>query len=133
MMRTGRCLCGDVTFEAEPLPTFQACHCSMCLKWGGGGPYMAVPSKKAQFFGPITRYASSEGVERGFCAKCGSCLFFHMSGHDIHAIAISQFDDQSGLPFRAEIYIDDKPDYYEFENQTKKMTGAEFAARFSGG
>lgn len=39
----------------------------------------------------------------------------------------------SVLPFRAEIHIDDKPDYHAFANETKKMTGAEFAARFAVG
>ena len=131
-MRTGSCLCGAVTFEADALPTFQACHCSMCRKWAGG-PFMAVPCKMAQFFGPVTRYASSPGVERGFCATCGSSLFFNVVGHDMHAIPIALFDDPSGIPFRAEIYIDDKPDYYEFGNETKKMTGAEFEARMRGG
>ncbi len=129
MKRTGSCLCGSVTFEAETTPTMQACHCSMCRKWGGG-PFMAVPCKEASFAGPVNRYASSENVERGFCATCGSSLFYHAAGGPIHAIPIALFDDQSDLPFRAEIYIDDKPDYYDFANTTKKMTGAEFKAKF---
>lgn len=131
MKRTGSCLCGGVTFEAETMPTMQACHCSMCRKWGGG-PFMAVPCKAASFDGSISRYASSEGTERGFCTTCGSGLFFHATGTPIHAIPIALFDDQSGLPFRAEIYIDDKPDYYAFSNETKKMTGAEFEKKFGG-
>lgn len=110
MKRSGSCLCGSVTFEAETMPTMQACHCSMCRKWGSG-PFMAVPCQSASFAGPVSRYASSEGSERGFCATCGSNLFFHIAGGPIHAIPIALFDVQSGLPFRAEIYIDDKPDY----------------------
>ncbi len=94
---------------------------------------MSVPCKSAAFDGPISRYASSEGVERGFCATCGSNLFFHSSGGPIHAIPIGLFDEQSEIPFRAEIYIDDKPDYYEFANPTKKMTGAEFRSKFGDG
>lgn len=128
MQRTGSCLCGSVTFEAETMPTMQACHCSMCRKWGSG-PFMAVPCKSASFRGPVSRFASSPGVERGFCSTCGSNLFFHAGG-PIHAIPVSLFDDPSDLPFRAEIYIDDKPDTYAFANDTKKMTGAEFEAKF---
>ncbi len=94
---------------------------------------MSVPCKAATFDGPIGRYVSSEGCERGFCTNCGSSLFFHASGTPIHAISIALFDDQSGLPFCAEIYIDDKPDYYAFSNETKEMTGAEFESRFRRG
>ena len=133
MNRTGSCLCGAVTVNAETLPTMQACHCGMCRKWGGGGPFMSVPCNGAEFTGPITRYASSEGVERGFCSRCGSCLFFHPAGGPIHAIPISLFDDPSDLPFRVEIHIEDQPDYYAFANETRRMTGAEFAAKVRGG
>lgn len=111
------------------MPVMQACHCSMCRKWSGG-PFMAVPCRAAVFSGPVTHYASSEKFERGFCAICGSNLFFHDSGNSIHAIPIGLFDDQSDLQFRAEIYIDDKPDYYAFSNETRKMTGAEFKEKF---
>ena len=91
---------------------------------------MAVPCQDASFGGPIGEYASSQGNVRGFCKTCGSSLYFHTSGGPIHAIPISLFDDQSDLAFRAEIYIDDKPSYYEFANATKKMTGAEFQEKF---
>lgn len=129
MKRTGSCLCGEVTFEAEPMPSMQACHCSMCRKWSAG-PFMSVPCQGASFAGPIGEYASSEGNVRGFCKTCGSSLYFHPSEVPVHAIPISLFDDQSELPFRVEIFIDDKPDYYEFANPTKKMTGAEFMEKF---
>ena len=54
MTRTGSCLCGQVTFTAETMPTMQACHCAMCRKWGSG-PFMAVPCKEAVFTGPTVR------------------------------------------------------------------------------
>lgn len=91
---------------------------------------MAVPCKDAVFDGPVTAYSSSEGADRGFCATCGTHLFFHAKAAGIHGIPIGLFDDQSGLPFRAEIYIDDKPDYYTFAGETKQMTGEEFEAQF---
>ena len=132
MRRTGSCLCGAVTFEAEVLPTMQACHCSMCRKWGGG-PYMATPGREAEFRGPVTRYASSEDVERGFCSRCGTHLFFHHKPTPVWGIPVGLLDDQTGLPFRVEYYIDDKPGFYEFANTTKKMTGAEVVAQFRSG
>lgn len=129
MPRTGKCLCGKVSFSAEPFPTMQACHCSMCRKWSGG-PFMAVPCKDAVFEGPVTRYASSEGADRGFCPTCGTHLFYLAKALGIHAIPIGLFDDQTGLPFRVELYVESQPDYYAFSDDTKKMSGAEFEAKF---
>lgn len=91
---------------------------------------MAVPCDKAEFSGPVKRYASSEGYERGFCSVCGSSLFFHPGGSGLHGIPIGLFDDQTGLPFLTEFFIDQKPDCYAFANDTRQMTGAEFAAVF---
>jgi len=111
------------------MPTMQACHCSMCRTWSGG-PFMATPCKPAKFNGSVAVYQSSDGIERGFCSTCGTHLFFHHKRARIHAIPIGLFEDQTGLPFRAEIYTDMKPDYYSFADETKKMTGAEFEAKF---
>ena len=129
MQRTGKCLCGEVKINAEPMPTMQACHCSMCRKWGGG-PYMATPSRDARFEGPVSTFASSEGVERGFCARCGTHLFFHHKPTPVWGIPVGLLDDASGLPFRAEYFIDEKPDAYDFANETRKLTGAEFMQKF---
>jgi hypothetical protein len=107
----------------------QACHCDMCRKWGGG-PYMSTPCTNAVFDGPVTAYASSEIADRGFCATCGSHLFYFAKAAGIHAVPIGLFDDQSDLPFKAEIFIDAKPDYYAFANETAKMTGDEFRAKY---
>lgn len=128
-VRTGKCLCGAVTFEAEPYPSYQACHCETCRIWGGG-PFMAVPCKTASFKGPTARYASSEVAERGFCSICGTHLFFHPIGADVHGVPLGIFDDTSGLTFKAEFFIDEKPESYAFANETKQLTGAEFAAKF---
>ena len=129
MERTGRCLCGACTFTAEPYGTSQACHCEQCRVWGGG-PYMAVPCKTASFDGPVQRYQSSDFAERGFCKTCGTHLFFHLLGGERHGVPLGIFDDQTGLPFKAEIFIDEKPDFYAFEGARKCMTGAEFEEKF---
>lgn len=128
-MRTGQCLCGDVTITAEPFGSVQACHCSMCRTWGGG-PFLSVPCKSTSFEGAVTRHASSDHAERGFCPACGTHLFFHAVKAGIYAVPLGVFDDASDLPFKAEIYVDEQPDCYAFEGARKRMTGAEFEAQF---
>lgn len=129
MPRTGRCLCGGVSFTAEPMPAVQACHCESCRKWGGG-PFLSVPCKEAAFEGAVSRYALTEHADRAFCPTCGTHLYFYAKAQDVHAIPAGLFDDASGMPFRAEVFIDEKPDYYDFANETRRMTGAEYVEKF---
>ena len=32
----GTCLCKSVTIESNDATEFEACHCGMCRRWGGG-------------------------------------------------------------------------------------------------
>lgn len=129
LTKTGRCLCGAVTLEAEPFGTSQVCHCATCRQWGGG-PYMAVPCKTANFTGEFALYRSSEEGERGFCPVCGTHLFFHPLGREVYGVPLGLFDDGADLPFAAELFIDAKPDTYAFAGERKCLTGDEFRAKF---
>jgi len=78
---TGACLCGAVKFKALNTETsIGACHCNMCIKWGGG-PFMGAHCGcDVSFIGEeyITLYSSSDWAERGFCKRCGSHLFYRL-------------------------------------------------------
>ncbi|MGI9481806.1 MAG: GFA family protein [Hyphomicrobiales bacterium] len=134
--RTGRCLCGAVTFKAVPGGAHTAaCHCSMCRKWCSG-PYLLINCGKAvEFEGEenITVYRSSDWGERGFCAKCGSNLFWRLADGGQYGIAAGAFDSDEGWTMKREIFIDEKPDWYDFGNDTEKMTGPEVIALFTEG
>lgn len=76
---SGRCLCGAVTFEAKGPPKWTAyCHCASCRRHTGApvSAYAGFERAAVEFAGPISRYASSAGVRRGFCAQCGSTLTY---------------------------------------------------------
>lgn len=130
----GQCLCGQVRFEAEQASQHTgACHCGMCIKWGGG-PLLAVDcGSSVQFTGEesITRYNSSEWAERGFCKHCGTHLFYHLKGIDRYTIPAGLFDDQSGFQMSHQIFIDKKPEHYCFANETENMTEAEVFAKYA--
>ena len=127
--RTGRCLCGAVRFRATPEPHVEACHCGMCRRWGGG-PFMVVNCGPEVAFdgGQVTRHRSSDWAERGFCAACGTHLFYYYVTQPNYSMPVGLFDDQSGLSFEREIYIDRKPDYYAFAGERRRQTEAEFLA-----
>ena len=124
----GRCLCGAVRFFVKNMNNeVDACHCGMCRKWGGG-PLMCVDcGSDVAFEGEenITVYNSSDWAERGFCKKCGSHLFYRLKETNDHQVPVGLFDNQEGCHFELQVYIDQKPAYYDFANKTKEMTEAE--------
>ena len=74
----------------------------------------------------IAVFNSSELAERGFCKSCGSNLFFRVKETRQHFIPAGLFDDQSSFSFERQIFIDRKPRFYAFGNNTTVMTEAEF-------
>jgi len=134
MERDGGCLCGAVRYRATiDHPRFGACHCPMCQKWTGG-PLLNVQASEVVFEGTPAVYASSDWAERGFCSTCGSSLFYRLraSKGPLH-LAYGSLDDVEGLTFTHQVFIDRKPDGYQFGNETGTMTSAEVMAMFSGG
>jgi hypothetical protein len=43
----------------------------------------------------------------------------------------TSFDNSEGLVFDLQVFIEEKPEYYSFANQTKNMTGEELFAMFA--
>ena len=132
--KTGKCLCGKVKFTiGESVDEVGACHCEMCLRWSGGPLFVVDCSRELKFEGEenIVRYKSSDWAERGFCGSCGSNLFYFLKPADQYSISAGALDNQSGLKFTNQVFIDEKPGYYDFANQTKMMTGEELFALFA--
>lgn len=125
----GQCLCGAVTVAAEPMPTLQACHCDRCRTWGGG-PFLSIPCKSAEFSGPVTRFESSEHAARGFCPTCGTHLYFHALAVDVYAVPAGLFSPTPDIPLKAELFVDQRPGTYAFDGAARQMTGAEYRAKF---
>lgn len=124
----GSCLCGAVGFKAEKASkNVGACHCGMCRKWGGG-PAMVAPCEGAVVFSGeenIGVFSSSEWAERGFCTSCGTHLFYRLKETGQHYIPAGLFDNQDAFIFAEQVCIEQKPAFYDFENETKTMTEAE--------
>lgn len=130
----GGCLCGAVRFTAIPkVNEVGVCHCDMCRRWSGG-VLMVVDCQDDVDFekdDDLGIYRSSEWGERGFCRKCGTSLFWKTHGKGRYAISVAAFDDPGPMNFVDEIFIDEKPDFYAFANDTHKMTGREVFAKFA--
>ena len=77
----------------------------------------------------ITVFNSSDWAERGFCSKCGSHLFYRLKGNGQYIMPVGLFPDGQALSFDHQVFIEQKPQYYSFENKTHDMTGAELFAK----
>ena len=76
---SGRCACKAVTFSTDgPVLWAGHCHCESCRR-ASSAPFTSffgVPSGRVTWGGDITLRQSSEKVERGFCAVCGTQMFY---------------------------------------------------------
>jgi hypothetical protein len=130
----GHCLCGAVRFTAKSLkPNVGACHCSTCRRWGGG-PLMVVDCGSEVAFEDeksITVYDSSQWAERGFCNRCGSHLFYRLKTPVEHMIPVGLFEADERFVFDHQVFIDEKPSFYCFANETQDMTGPEVFAKYA--
>ena len=130
MKQNGQCLCGKVTLEAEFSETgIHACHCSTCRRWASS-PLFAVGVESVTFTGQdnITVFNSSEWAERGFCAHCGSNLYYRLKEADHYIVCTGLFEDQSVFKLAGEIYVDENPGGYAFAGDHPRLTGEEFLA-----
>ena len=131
---SGKCLCGAVQFTAEGVEDHcHACHCGMCRRLCGGGPFLAANTKRVVFepTESLGRYESSSWAERGFCKKCGTTLFYFLKPMHSYMIGIGAFDDQSRFRLSREIFIDHKPEAYSLVGDHPRLTEAETMAAFA--
>ena len=132
----GQCLCGVTTFDVElNNHDVHVCHCSICRRQTSG-VIMTIDVKQGTLVfdqqDHLSVFNSSEWGERGFCNACGTTLFWRTKDQSYCNInAFSLNDAPQDLKLDLEIYIDSKPDFYSFKNETKKMTEAEVVALFT--
>jgi hypothetical protein len=77
---SGGCQCGAVRYRAtERNDNAHICHCRMCQKAMGNyfAPLVSVHREALTWTrGTPARFRSSSDVDRGFCAACGTPLFY---------------------------------------------------------
>lgn len=82
MNATGHCLCGAVGFSLDwPSKWVAHCHCTQCRRAHGAAfvTWIGMAEDRVRIDDARSQlrwFASSPGAERGFCARCGSSLFF---------------------------------------------------------
>lgn len=127
---TGRCLCGAVKITVEAMEReVDICHCAMCQRWGGAF-YAGVKGEAAEIAGEaeVTIYRSSQWAERAFCCTCGSNLWYRFLPTGSRSFLAGLFDLPPGFGIDRQIFVDEKPDWYDILQESPMMTGAECIA-----
>lgn len=116
---TGGCLCGNVRYEISGEPLLSGiCHCSMCRR-AGGAPAVAwatFAEKQVEYSGaPPKLYQSSPKAKRGFCANCGTQIFFDATFlPGLVDITVGSMDEPELLPPTLHLWYSSHLSWAEF-------------------
>jgi hypothetical protein len=119
-MATGGCLCGAVRYEVRgPLREVLMCHCQECRRWHGHVS-ASTAARRADLvlledrgLRWISSPSSDASARRGFCAECGSSLFWDPPRRDAVSISAGTLDGRTGLRTAAHWYVSQTGDYYD--------------------
>lgn len=115
---TGSCMCGSIRFSFSGSPRFVAdCVCESCRKAHGASAVGWVGVKAEQFKlgaseSDLRWYRSSPESERGFCATCGTRLFFRSSkwSGEMHMV-LACIDTPHGLVSTRVSFSEELPEW----------------------
>ncbi len=123
--RSGRCLCGDVTYEYDGPENWRAyCHCESCRR-NTSSPvtaFFGVPRSACRFTGKApTVYESSPGVRRLFCGRCGSPMAFDADRYpdEIHLYAVTLNDPENYLP-QCHVHAAERLPWFDVRDDLKR-------------
>lgn len=111
---TGSCLCGAVRFAVRgPLRPIVVCYCLMCQRSNSTASVTTNchPDDLDLLAGRPKWFRSSPTSRRGFCARCGSVLFWEAADGSRVAISAGSLDQPTGLRIGEHIFTDHKADY----------------------
>lgn len=117
-MRTGRCLCGAVTFELTgDLIATAVCHCSHCQRQSGGAFSVNLIAHESQLtlHGDLNTYEERGEhnddvyVRRRFCGACGSPILSELAkSAGVIAVKAGVLDDTSTVAPNVEVWCVDR-------------------------
>ena len=130
-MREGGCLCGEVRFEVvgPPRYTFH-CHCWSCRRNSGAAMATFAGFPIAGTFrwakGMPSAYASSAGVTRKFCSRCGTPITYEAERlpDEVH-IAIGTFDQPETLAPEFHVHLAEKIRWLETADHLPRFAGSD--------
>lgn len=114
---SAKCACGAVTANLTgPFRDAVACHCETCRRQSGH--YVAATCIDARGLHLLTCerlkwWEVSEKAQRGFCADCGSLMFWRETESENVSVFMGCIDGPTGIKLQNHIFLEEKGDYYD--------------------
>ena len=127
--QVGKCLCGGVRFRLNETPKeVTVCHCGICRRLSGGTPPASASISAPAFDADdsLKWRQSSPWGQRGFCAECGTQLFWRAVDKSGWVVFAGALENPPPLKIERHIFIDEKPDFYDFTDNAPRLTGEEW-------
>ncbi len=116
---SGTCLCGECRFTLPgPAGDVTACHCTQCRRLSGhySASFDADEGNVAwQARTRLSEYATPGGGRRGFCAGCGSSLYFR-AADGAFSVEAGSIAGPIGGRLVGHIFTAEKGDYYALDD-----------------
>ena len=115
---TGRCLCGDIRYEFTGAPAWvMHCHCDSCRRHTSSpvATFFCVDRGALRFTaGRPAEYASSPGVRRSFCGRCGSPIAYEADRvpDEVHLYA-GTLTDAAGVVPQGHVHAEEQLPWFE--------------------
>lgn len=112
-MIKGGCYCGAVRYRADGPPRVAAnCHCADCRRAAGAQAVAWVTFPETSFAwvqGEPVTFASSPGVRRTFCGRCGTSLTYaHDERQGEIDVTTASLDDPEAFPPEKSVFAEQK-------------------------
>ena len=132
MAYTGRCLCGNISYEFENAPAMTGvCHCKNCQRQAGSAFSTLAGVPKAEFVMKGEARVFMDGdtksgntVERYFCATCGSPIYSAIASQpDTLFLKTGTMDDTAEFQPQFHAWSDTKQDWVALDEGVPQMQG----------
>jgi len=114
---TGRCLCGDIRYEYRGAPTkILHCHCESCRRHASAPitSFVCVAGEDFRFTrGAPVEYASSPGIVRRHCGRCGSPLSYTSNRSTQVDLYIGTLDDPAAVAPTYHVHVEEQLPWFE--------------------
>ena len=126
----GKCLCGEVEFEAlPPLPRLYQCHCSLCRKQSGSSSNasLVIPVAQLRWIAGqhlVRSYGKPSGFRSDFCSLCGSPVPNQIRSSSIVWVPAGLLEGEEDLEIGAHLFLGSKASW-----DPVPSSGAQFETR----
>ncbi len=127
----GHCLCGAIAFEVDPpVLSCVTCHCDSCRRQCASPmtTYFGVRDGNWRWTrGQPKTFNSSPGVERSFCADCGTPLSFRSTAmSDVLHLYVATLDNPEALEPTLHVAHEEKLNWLRLNDDLPHCVGPDY-------